>query len=168
MTPAERAGWATPFEQASKNGHVLHMNSTPKSAYDKTGGMSYFPRMLDKIRLYATGELRTDFHANLGLAIGVDGFCCGFLRIAYSDLKNRVLEGVTDEEILQWCFERGRTLNKIDLMIWNEFIRKEGWNDRATSLLQKLKAESGLADRHDIVTMADYFEVDEGRKPQDA
>jgi hypothetical protein len=88
-----------------------------------------------------------------------------FLRVAYSDLKNRVLEGGTDEEILTWCFEKGRRLDETDLMIWNEFNRKLGWNDRATPHLQKLKTRSVLANRDDIVTMVDYFDVDEGRKP---
>lgn len=140
------------------------MNTKPKSAYEKAGGMSYFPRMLDKIRLHTRGELHPDFHANLGLAMGADGLCCRFLRVAYSDLKARVQEGGTDEEILEWCFQNGRRLDETDLIIWNEFNRKLGWNDRATQLLQKLKAKSGLANRDDIVTMVDYFDADEGRK----
>ena len=31
--------------------------------------------------------------------------------------------------------------------------------------LDKVKAESGLAQRDDLVIMMDYFEADEGRKP---
>jgi gluconokinase len=50
-------------------------------------------------------------------------------------------------------------------VVWNEFIRKFGWNDKATPVLQQLKAQSGLAGRDDIVTMVEYMEVDEGRKP---
>ena len=141
------------------------MNIKPKSAYEKTDGMTWFPRMLDKIRLHARGELHPDFHSNLGLPMGADGLCCQFLRVACSDLKNRVLEGGTDEQILQWCFERGKKLDETDLVVWNEFIRKFGWNDKATPVLQKLKAQSGLAGRDDIVTMVEYMEVDEGRKP---
>ena len=38
----------------------------PRSAYDRVGGLVYFARMLDKIRLHRDGQLRTDFHANLG------------------------------------------------------------------------------------------------------
>jgi gluconokinase len=138
------------------------MNTPPKSGYEKTGGMAYFPRMLDKIRLHAKGELRPDFHANLGR--GADGWCTGFLRVNYADLKQRVLEGGTDEEILSWCFAKGRPLDNNDLMVWNSFVTKLGWNDLASPRLQKLKAESGLADRNEIVTMFDYFEADEGRK----
>jgi Domain of unknown function (DUF5069) len=140
------------------------MSARPKSAYEKVEGMFYFGRMLDKIRLHAKGELHPDYHANLGATRAADGFCCGFLRVKYSELTSRVLEGGTDSEILQWCFENGRRLDAVDLMIWNEFARKLGWNDRATPVLQKYKTASGLAERNDIATMMDYFDVDEGRK----
>jgi Domain of unknown function (DUF5069) len=140
------------------------MNTRPKSAYEKVDGMFYFARMLDKIRLHAKGELHPDYHANLGATRSADGFCCGFLRVDYAELTSRVLEGGTDSEILHWCFKKGRKLDLVDLMIWNEFARKLGWNDRATAVLEKFKAESGLAKRSDITTMMDYFEVDEGRK----
>ena len=139
---------------------------TPKSPYDQTAGMMYFARMLDKIRLHAQGQLPKDYHANLGLHIGGDGMCCGFLRVDYSELKQRVLSGGNDEEILEWCFAKGRPLNKLDLMIWNEFARKLGWNDRATQVLEKLKAENGLTNRNDIITIFDLAEVDEGRRPR--
>jgi Domain of unknown function (DUF5069) len=140
------------------------MNAKPKSPYEKTNGMSWFPRMLDKIRLHAKGELHPDFHANLGLSIGADGFCCRYLHVSYLDLKQRVLAGGTDEEILQWCHERGRKLDETDLFVWNEFMRKFGWNDKASPVLEKCKTQSGLAGRNDILTMYEYMEVDEGRK----
>ena len=142
------------------------MSTTPRSAYDKAGGMSYFPRMLDKIRLFARGELHPAYHANLGVTRAGDGLCCAFLRLPYAEIRERVLAGGTDEEILQWCGERsGRPLQPIDLFLWNEFARKLGWNDPATSNLKKFKAESNLAHRDDIVTIFEFQEVDEGRKP---
>jgi len=137
------------------------MNTSPRSAYDMTSGMSYFPRMLDKIRLHARGELPPDYHSFLGR--GADGWCTGYLRVNYEALRERVLAGGTDEEILQWCFENGRKLEEADLFIWNSFAKKLGWNDVATPLVQKLKRKSGLAERDDIVTMFDYFDADEGR-----
>src|SRR5260221_9633524 len=119
------------------------MTTTPRSAFEKAGGMAYFPRMLDKIRLHAAGELRPDFHANLGM--GADGWCSGFLRVDYDALKKRVLEGGTDDEILEWCYANGRRLNEVDMRIWNGFVTKLGWNDFASGRLEKLKAESNLA-----------------------
>lgn len=142
--------------------HSRPMSQPPRSAYDTTGGITYFPRLLDKIRLHARGELRPDFHENLGK--GADKFCSTFLRVTYEALKTRVLSGGTDEEILEWCFTTGRRLNQTDIWIWNQCVTRFGWRDKATPVLEKLKAESGLAHRDDIVTMVDYFEVDEGRK----
>ncbi|HYF37240.1 MAG TPA: DUF5069 domain-containing protein [Prosthecobacter sp.] len=134
----------------------------PCSPLELVCGLQYFPRMLAKIRLHAQGRLWEQLHANLG--IGMDGWCAEFLHVTYDALKARVLEGGTDEEIFQWCREQGRELNETDKLVWNQFATKLGWNDRATPLLQKRKRESGLADRNDIVTMAHYIDVDEGRK----
>lgn len=138
------------------------MNEPPISAFEETLGMIYFARMLDKIRKHAAGRLRSDFTDNLGT--GFDRLCCVTLRVAYEDLHARTLEGGTDEEVLRWCYAKGRELTGDDLLIWNEFLRKRGWNDAASALLARRKQESGLADRVEIQTMLEYMEYDEGRK----
>lgn len=138
------------------------MKSAPLSAYQETLGMIYFARMLDKIRLHAASELQDDFCDNLGS--GFDGRCVGFLQIGYAQLVERVLQGGTDEEILKWCFETGRELTEGDIFIWNEYLRKVGWNDGTSETLARRKRESGLEAREEIQTMAEYFEYDEGRK----
>ena len=136
----------------------------PKSPNETAGGMRYFSRMLDKIRLHARGELHEDYHENLGGVRTADGACCNFLRVHYRDLRERVLQGGTDEEILEWCYEKGRRLNKGDLVVWNEFMKKFGWNDFVTPTLEQRKKELGISDRTDIVTMGDLFDFEEGRK----
>ncbi|MFY9268601.1 MAG: DUF5069 domain-containing protein [Candidatus Manganitrophaceae bacterium] len=141
-------------------------NRVPCSAYHRVGGIVYFARMLDKIRLHAAGDLRSDFHPNLGS--GFDGRCCRFLGVAYSALRERVLAGGTDAEILAWCFAQGTQHNEEQILIWNKFMLKRGWRDEddgSTQELDRYKAESGLTHRADIVTFFDYYEVDEGRKP---
>ena len=124
--------------------------------------MTYVARMLDKVRLHAAGELRDDFCANLGS--GFDGQCLDFLRVDYSDVVARTLRGGNDEEILRWCYEAGRKLSKGDMFVWNEFLRKVGWNDNVTEILARRKRESSLEGRDEIQTMLEYFEFDEGRK----
>jgi gluconokinase len=138
------------------------MKSPPISAYQETLGMMYFSRMLDKIRLAATENLRDDFCDNLGS--GFDGRCVNFLRVNYEKLKIRTLEGGKDEEILQWCFEVGRELSEGDIYIWNQFLKSAGWRDGLSEILTRRKVESGLAGHDDIMTMLEYFEYDEGRK----
>jgi gluconokinase len=134
----------------------------PISAYTKTNGLVYFARCLSKIRLHARSELREDFHEQLGQ--GFDGRLCAYLRVDYSALRERTLAGDTDEEVLAWCFTQGRDLNETDIIVWNDFLTKKGWNDGVTASLAKRKAASGLADRSEIETMVEYFEYDEGRK----
>jgi Domain of unknown function (DUF5069) len=139
------------------------MTTYPKSPKEMTRGMMYFARMLDKIRLHARGELHADYHENLGAVRAADGVCCNFLRVHYRDLVERVKQGGTDEEILEWCFEKGRRLNEGDLFVWNGFASKLGWRDSVTPRLEQRKREHGIADRDDICTIPDLIDFDEGR-----
>ena len=129
-----------------------------------TRGLMYFPRMLDKIRLHARGELGEDYHANLGAARAADGVCCNFLRVSYRALRDRVLQGGSDEEILEWCYETGRRLNEGDIFVWNGFVSKLGWRDATTPVLESRKASIGIADRSDIACVTDLIDFEEGRK----
>ena len=140
------------------------MKTVPKSPKELTDGMMYFARMLDKIRLHARGELGEDYHTNLGAPRTADGVCTNFLRVRYDDLRDRVLAGGTDEEILEWCYENGRRLNAGDIRVWNGFISKLGWNDFATLSLEEEKQKHGVEHRADIVTIADLIDLDEGRR----
>jgi gluconokinase len=139
------------------------MSTFPTSPNEKTRGMLYFPRMLDKIRRHARGELDGDYHLNLGRRDRADGACCNFLRVSHGDLRQRVLAGGTDEEVLDWCFENGRRLNDGDLVIWNGFVSKLGWRDFAAPWLAEAKKKAGIDDREDIMTIPEMINFDEGR-----
>ena len=139
------------------------MSPYPKSPNEMTSGMRYFARMIDKIRLHACDKLGPDYHKNLGGARTADGACCNFLRVSYVDLCERVKQGGSDEEILKWCFEKGRRLNEGDLLVWNEFMRKFGWNDFATPTFEAQKQKLGITDRAEIQTMGQLFDLEEGR-----
>jgi uncharacterized protein DUF5069 len=141
------------------------MPAYPTSPKEMTGGMMYFPRMLEKIQLHARGELHEDYHENLGAPRTLDGACCNFLRVNYNDLRERVLQGGTDEEILEWCFQSGRHPNEADLFVWNGFVSKLGWRDSFSPRLEQRKKKLGIADHTDILTMADLIDFDEGRFP---
>ena len=140
------------------------MSIYPRSPSETVGGMRYFGRMLDKIRLHARGELGEEYHKNLGNRRAADGVCLNFLRMKFEDLRERVLAGGTDEEILEWCFEKGRRLNDADLVVWNGFMAKFGWNDFATPTLERLKKENGISDRDDIKTIGEVIDYEEKRR----
>jgi hypothetical protein len=134
-----------------------------RSPHEKLGGICYLGRMFDKIRLHAEGALPADYQQNLGA--GFDGRALNFLWIEYPALVERVKEGGTDEDILEWCFARGRQPSPEEIEIWNEFMRKRGWNDESSAKLAQRKRESGFEDRDDIQTFFDYIDLDEGRDP---
>ena len=120
--------------------------------------------MLDKIRLHARAELASEYHANLGR--GFDEQCIQFLRVGYNELVERVKRGGTDEEILEWCFAAGRKPNTHDIHVWNEFMRKVGWNDEVSQIVARRKAEAGMTDRSEIQTSFQFIDADEGRLPK--
>jgi len=86
--------------------------------------------------------------------------------VEYSALRDRTLAGGTDEEILEWCLQQGRHPNEEQISVFSGFLRKRGWrdDDTTTKTLEDFKAGSGLANRSDIVTFFDFYEVDEGRR----
>lgn len=136
---------------------------TPRSPYDRIGGLYYLGRTIDKIRLKQSNELRPDFYALMG--DGYDARIMGYLELDYAKFAQFVLTGASDEDCWAYCGEHGRKMNVLTTLIWNDFASKRGWLDSVSGLLEKFKSASGLAERKDIQTFFEYWEVDEGRKP---
>ena len=134
-----------------------------RSPFVRVAGLVYFARLVDKIRLHAQGKLHRDYVPNLGK--GFDERCTKFLHIDYNQLVDRVKQGGSDDEILQWCFANGRRPETDEIYVWNEFMRKRGWNDEVSETLKRRKKESGMAGRSEIQSMFDYIDADEGRTP---
>ena len=138
-----------------------------RSPYVKVGRLVYFGRMLDKIRLHAEGKLPPDYVANLGdTQSGVfDARCCAFLRVRHAELSARVVAGgLTDEQLLAWCHERGGLRGDEECYIWNGFMMKRGWRDDAGARLRQRVTEAGFESKP-IMTFFDFIDFDEGRDP---
>ncbi len=133
----------------------------PRTPSDQEGGLPYFPRMLDKARLNQKGELPEDYHRMLGN--GFDGRTCKFLGVDYKDVVEKVREGLSDSEILAWCFDNGRCPDDDDILMFNSFLSKRGWRDDTAETLDRVKAAASAGDRDDIVTLFDAIDFDEGR-----
>ncbi len=134
-----------------------------RSPADPVGGLVYFGRMVDKIRLHQAGQLPPDYVENLGG--GFDERCVHFLRISYRHLVDRVKAApdASDEELLDWALRVGRHPDEEEVEVWNEFMRKRGWKDEGSDTLVKRKATGGLAERDDIETFFQFIDADEGR-----
>jgi gluconokinase len=130
-----------------------------RSPSEKVGGLFHFGRMLDKIRLHAAGMLPADYIPNLGG--GFDQRCCALLHIEYPALVELVRGGADDQAALEWAFQQGRRPKEEEMEIWNEFMRKRGWSDEATPILQRRLKEGGFEHRTEIQTMFQYIDLDE-------
>jgi gluconokinase len=124
---------------------------------EPVGGLVFFGRTLDKIRLHAQGTLPADY--NLGT--GFDGRVCRFLHIEYPSLVERVLAGGSDEEILAWCFAHGQQRSDEEIVIFNAFLTKRGWHDDSSAELETMKRDRGFTERPDIQTFFDFHKADE-------
>ncbi len=134
-----------------------------RSPADRVNDLSYFGRMVDKIRLHLDGKLPEAFVSNLGS--GFDERCVHFLKISYTELVDHVAahRQASDNELFAWALNAGRHPDDEEIEIWNDFMRKRGWKDAASTRLADRKAESGFAARDDIETMFQYIDADEGR-----
>ena len=135
-------------------------NVTLRSPCDKVGGLVYFGRMLDRIRAYANGELPREY-PNLGKRL--DEHCVNFLGVTYNVLVEYVNEGLSDDAILESCFDMGNRPSEAEIYIWNEFMLKRGWHDDASPTLKQLKREQGLTARSEIETIFQLIDAAEGR-----
>ncbi len=131
-------------------------------------GMVYFGRMLDKIRLAGEGNLPEAWEQKRGAIPGTfDWRCCHFLKIDYAALERETLKGLSDEELLQWAFANGRQPDEQEIELWNGFMTKRGWRDRATPVLEQRLAEIGLP-ADSVKTMFEFIDLDEGRLTLDS
>src|SRR5689334_12641456 len=91
-----------------------------RSCYDKVGRLIYFGRMLDKIRLNAAGKLPSEYVDYLGERDSptLDGRCCRFLGVPYSEIKARALTNDSDEAVLQWAHANGTARTDEECHIW--------------------------------------------------
>src|SRR5215831_3736055 len=132
---------------------ALKQMQTPVSDRVETKGLVYFARMLDKIRLHAAGKLPPDYFFGVDDDPTMfDARCTRFLGVNYDELASRTLQGGSDEEILEWCFQRGRRPSEEEIKIWNAFLLKRGWRDEGSADLQAAKERNGWGNRDDIQT----------------
>lgn len=136
-----------------------------RSPSEMVGGIVYFGRMLDKIRLYAEGKLPEAWATMVGDSHtgSFDSRCCSFLHIKYADLTSQTLKGGSDDEMLEWAFAKGRRPSLEEIEVWNGFMLKRGWRDSASQRVKERLKEIGL-DQDTVATMFEFIDLDEGRR----
>jgi gluconokinase len=137
-----------------------------RSPHDLVGGLVYFGRMLDKIRLSAADALPADWQAMRGSGTKgtFDWRCCEFLQLDYAALEAETLKGDKDDAaLLEWAFQHGRRPSEQEIEVWNAFMSKRGWRDAGTPILHKRLADIGLPPGT-VETMFEFLDLDEGRR----
>ena len=133
-----------------------------RSPHEKLGGIVHLPRLLDKLRLDARGQLPEDYRRRLG--DGFDARVCAFLRIDFDALRAAVREGGLDDAgALDWCRKAATWPDETALFTFNEFMRTRGWNDDLSPRLRKMSDAMGLDDEGSLQTAFDLLDADEGR-----
>jgi hypothetical protein len=135
----------------------------PCSDYVETLGIIFFARMLDKVRLNAKGLLPDGYNLGFSDPTSFDARFCRFWEVDYAQLAARTLQGGTNEDLLEWCFQGRKFPNEDQILIWNSFIVKRGWRDDGSPGLIVEKELFGLSERDDIQTYVDLHDADEGR-----
>ena len=93
------------------------IDSPIRSPRAKLGGLHHLGRLFDNIRSDLAETLPKEYRENLGLSVGLDGFLCGFLGVKFEDVRQKVSEGLSDEELVEWCFANGLRPNPMQRQI---------------------------------------------------
>ena len=133
----------------------------PCSPRVEIDGLPYFPRMVEKIRLFAAGNLHPELHDNLGS--GMDLWICQYLGVDYSDLKEVVLAGASDQEALAHAKKTGTQRADFELAWFRSYLLNRGFRDDMSAKLASRIEESGFQDKEGILSFCDYIDADEGR-----
>lgn len=138
----------------------------PRSPKVLLGGMAHLARLIDKIRMRHAGLIQ-DYNY---LTTGFDKYLIDLLQIKGEDLERRVVQGGTDDEILAWVKEHGRTLPDNELHQWNDGVLTGGPKDdsarqRFQVRLADVAAKRGVpvATLPPASTWVDVIELDEER-----
>jgi len=121
--------------------------------------------MLDKIRSLTRGELTPEYVEDFEQDF--DQKCAMFLGVSYELLVSYVNQGLTDEAILQSCFGMGHRRAEGEIHVWNEFMRKRGWNDELSGTLQNEKKKHAMLSRSEIKTVFQFMDAYSGRVVND-
>lgn len=137
-----------------------------RSPREHLGGYILLPRLIDKVRLHAEGRLPQEYAAYLlkpGLTL--DGWFLAFTDLDREKLREAILAGRSDEEILAWIERHARPHTDTEKRRWADEIDAYRPEGEAAHRRRVIYAE--LAARIDVaaVSILDLIDIDEGRRP---
>lgn len=138
----------------------------PRSPKQLLGGFAHLARLIDKIRLRHAGFIQ-DYNY---LTAGFDKYLLEFLHLDPKTFEQRVLQGGTDEELLDWVRLRSRSVSDEEIARWSrELLERAPMDDegrrRFRARLLEIAAKRGVPvdSLPPVRTWVDVIELDEGR-----
>ena len=135
-----------------------------RSPRESLGGYILLPRLIDKVRLFAKGELPQTYAANLlGTDYTLDGQFIAFTGLNAEALRQAIMSSRSDEEVLAWVREHAKPVTELDKQVWAEQIERYRPNAALTDYRRRAYPE--LATRIDVSSLSvlDLIDMDEGR-----
>lgn len=137
-----------------------------RSPKEKLGGYVFLPRLIDKIRLHANGELPAEYIGNLlGKGTTLDHRLIQFAGLEGEKLREAILASKSDNEVLAWVEKNGIPHTAEEKEAW---IREISAYRPAPGMVEfRKKYYPELAAKVDIGTLNvfDMIDMDEGRIP---
>ena len=137
-----------------------------RSPRKSLGGYILLPRLIDKVRLLAQGQLPQAYAANvLGTGFTLDGRFLSFTGLNAEALRQVILSSRTDDEVLAWVQEHARPTTAEEKHTWAEQIDR--YRPDAALVEYRKRIYPELAAQVDVgsLSVLDLIDMDEGRLP---
>lgn len=137
-----------------------------RSPRESLGGYILLPRLIDKVRLLAKGQLPQVYAANvLGAEFTLDGRFLAFTGLNAEALRQVIVSSRTDEEVLAWVRDHAKPATPIEKRAWAEQIDRYRPDAALAEYRRRIYQE--LAKRVDVgsLSVLDLIDMDEGRLP---
>ena len=137
-----------------------------RSPRETLGGYILLPRLIDKVRLLAQGQLPQAYATNvLGTGFTLDGRFLTFTGLNAEALRQVILSSLTDDEVLAWVQEHARPTTVAEKHTWAEQIDR--YRPDAVLVEYRKRIYPGLATQVDVgsLSVLDLIDMDEGRLP---
>lgn len=135
-----------------------------RSPRESLGGYILLPRLIDKVRLLAQGQLPQTYAANfLGTGFTLDGRFLTFTGLNAEALHRAILSSRTDDEVLAWVQEHARPTIAAEKHMWAEQIDR--YRPDAALVGYRTRVYPELAAQIDVgsLSVLDLLDMDEGR-----
>ena len=137
-----------------------------RSPRESLGGYILLPRLIDKVRLFAKGQLPQAYAANLlGADYTLDGRFLAFTGVNPEALRQVIVSSHSDEEVLAWVQDHAKPATTSEKQAWAEQIDR--YRPHTELLEYRRRAYPELAARIDLSSFSvlDLIDMDEGRLP---